>query len=517
MKRTIGKRIETCLISVMLLLSLVLSGCRHTEQTQSSAGPTAERTVPQTTEPETTKPETTKPETTAAPTSTEAVSTSEPVIETIPDESAPMGEGPWDNEVYRALRERYGEFVLVTETASLNIREKPTTESRVIGTLPEYGAATNLKDSDTAGWLHVRSGSVSGYVSEALVIQGPAAYEIAIQAAKNTATVVTDGANIRAAASTDARILTVALRGIVFDILSKQDSFYEIAYNGGAAFVADICVEESGWTLQTATQIGGPVEPSSEPAQEPVTEPTVPPVTDAPPETSAPTPEGGASGMAPQEIVTGWNGRSVCIDAGHQAHGISEKEPNGPGSDVMKAKLTTGTSGCVTGVAEHVVNLQVALKLRDVLAARGYTVVMIRTTENCPLSNAERAIVSNESGADIFLRLHCNGVDNQSTTGVINYAPADGNPYMDADTVRKSIDLAKIEGNTMCAATGARNLGVLKENTMTGINWSKIPVTILEMGFMSNPEEDRLLASDSYQQKLAEGIADGVDQYFASH
>ena len=69
----------------------------------------------------------------------------------------------------------------------------------------------------------------------------------------------------------------------------------------------------------------------------------------------------------------------------------------------------------------------------------------------------------------------------------------------------------------MCAITGAKNLGVLKSNGMTGINWSKIPVTILEMGFMSNPDEDRLLVSDSYQNLLAEGIANGIDQYFATH
>lgn len=60
----------------------------------------------------------------------------------------------------------------------------------------------------------------------------------------------------------------------------------------------------------------------------------------------------------------------------------------------------------------------------------------------------------------------------------------------------------------------AVNRGVTQTDEMTGINWSKIPVTIVEMGFMSNPEEDQKLSDNHYQSMLAEGIADGVDRYY---
>lgn len=207
-------------------------------------------------------------------------------------------------------------------------------------------------------------------------------------------------------------------------------------------------------------------------------------------------------------------GLRVCIDAGHQQHGMPEMEPNGPGSTVMKAKLTTGTAGCATGRAEYQVNLEVSLKLQAELQARGYEVVMIRTTNDCPKSNAERAQIANQSGAQAFIRVHCNSVTNSAVTGTITYAPSPANPYMNGGVVQNSIRLAALMAEKMCAVTGAQNRGVLQDDTMTGINWCQIPVTIVEMGFMSNPTEDQMLSDPAYQQKLAIGMANGLDAYF---
>ena len=222
---------------------------------------------------------------------------------------------------------------------------------------------------------------------------------------------------------------------------------------------------------------------------------------------------------APQENPAGgntasWNGHIVCIDAGHQQHGISEQEPNGPGSTVMKAKLTTGTQGIATGLTEFQLNLDVSLKLRDELAARGYQVVMIRETNDCPLSNAERAEVANNSGAEVFLRIHANSSDNTEVRGAMFYAPSPANIYMSQELVASSNAFASTMLNVFCATTGIQNRGLLQDDTMTGINWCRIPVTIAEMGFMSNPDEDRLMADPEFQTVMAKGLADGIDAYF---
>lgn len=215
-----------------------------------------------------------------------------------------------------------------------------------------------------------------------------------------------------------------------------------------------------------------------------------------------------------QQAPVATNNNVVAIDAGHQARGNSQLEPIGPGASTQKAKVASGATGTATRIPEYQTTLNVSLKLRDVLQSRGYKVIMIRTTNDVNISNRERAEMANNAGAGAFIRLHCDGIGNSGVTGASVQEPANGNPYMSAGNVSASQSLGRTVLNHYCSTTGIRNRGMAARNDLSGINWCKTPVCLLEMGFISNGDEDRKLNNSDFQQKIAEGIANGIDAYF---
>ncbi len=287
---------------------------------------------------------------------------------------------------------------------------------------------------------------------------------------------------------------------------------------GACGQAADTSATTEPTPVATATPAATP-----SPTPIPIPIPTTPPdVTESaepsPTGTTAPTPTPSATPAKESQpsvsnaTGTPLSGLVIGIDPGHQAHANSDPEPVAPDSSETKKKVSSGTQGRDTGVAEYKVNLQVGLKLKKLLTDLGATVVMSRESHDVNISNKERAEMMNDAGADLVIRIHCNGNNDESVHGAFVLIPSN-------DCTASINDASKKAGrciiDAFCAATGAKNLELQPRSDQTGFNWSTVPVCNIEMGHMTNKDEDNLLVSDDYQNLCAQGIANGIADYFS--
>lgn len=210
--------------------------------------------------------------------------------------------------------------------------------------------------------------------------------------------------------------------------------------------------------------------------------------------------------VARQKPLTGVK---VGIDPGHQAKGNNQKETVAPNSKQTKPKVSSGTAGVSTRIPEYKTVLEISLKLREALEEQGAEVYMTRETHDVNISNQERAKLMNAYGVDVVLRIHCDGVNNRSKRGIAVYCSKSNAIAAESHRACEAILPA------VCAATGAKNNGIVSNDNYTGQNWSTVPCLMVECGFASNPEEDVLLNSEDYQWKLAEGLTQGIVDYIA--
>ncbi|MBQ5659799.1 MAG: N-acetylmuramoyl-L-alanine amidase, partial [Lachnospiraceae bacterium] len=302
--------------------------------------------------------------------------------------------------------------------------------------------------------------------------------------------VTADMLNIRAEDRTDARIYIQLPRGEILHRTAYNEQWCEVEYDGGVAYVSVDMVEVTEAPVPETMAETAVTEETAEAAVAAEIEET----------------------EAVEEIP--FNGHIVAIDAGCQAKANAEKEPIGPASQTKKAKMPEGAVGAATGVKEFELTLTVAKQLQDELKHRGYKVVMIRESHDVNLSQAERSKIANNSDAEIFIRLSANSMENSSIYGALAMCMTEQNPY-NSELSSDSYRLSKQIINNICANTGTKNRGVQKVDNSSAINWCEIPVSVVEMGFLSNPDEDRWLQTEDYQKKIVDGISDAIDRYFA--
>lgn len=206
--------------------------------------------------------------------------------------------------------------------------------------------------------------------------------------------------------------------------------------------------------------------------------------------------------------------KKIALDPGHQTYADLSMEPIGPGSSSRKEKMTGGASGVASGVPEYKLTMTVCNRMKKELLKRGYEVYMTRTKNNVKKSCVERAKAVNKSGSDICIRIHADSFSASSAKGASALYPTTSNPYLPDKLCKKSKKLSQKVLNAMCKKTGCYKRGLSGRDDLSGTNWSKVPVTLIEMGFLSNPQEDLAMQSKSYQIKLVKGMCNGIDAYF---
>ena len=193
------------------------------------------------------------------------------------------------------------------------------------------------------------------------------------------------------------------------------------------------------------------------------------------------------------------NQKTVILDAGHGTpdEGASSK----------------------TGITEASINLSITLKTKEFLERNGYKVILtrknnngiydsncttIREKKNSDLRN--RVKIANQSDADIFVSIHLNKIPEEKYWGWQTF-------YKNKNEEGKK--LAESIQNNLNKVIQKENKRVpLKIDNIYIIRNIKIPTTIVECGFLSNNEEAKLLETAEYQEKLAEGIYKGIEDYF---
>lgn len=203
----------------------------------------------------------------------------------------------------------------------------------------------------------------------------------------------------------------------------------------------------------------------------------------------------------------------VVLDPGHDLHANPATEPIGPGSATRKIKDGGGTHGVVSGLTEAELNLRVALRLRRLLEHAGVRVVMTRKrTAGTSIGNIARARIANRAGAALFLRIHADGSTDRSARGTHTLYPTLRTGWTD-DIYAASRRAARIVQSELVRSLGFPDRGLQERPDFTGFNWADVPAILVEMGFMTNPTEDRLLAMPAYEQRAAVGLCRGAMRF----
>lgn len=344
-------------------------------------------------------------------------------------------------------------------------------------------------------WLNVRlANGVTGWIHADYVqiTEAPAANNQVNSSTSSGARIEVTGStvNLRTGPGTNYGTQGQVKKGEQLPLLGEQGGWYRVQTSRGVAYLAGwlarVLTTETASAEEIPSSTGNPEENSTEetgtvPDTGPEGYETVENETPVLPEENQPQPV-----MVANRVV---------LDPGHGGH-------------------DSGATG-YSGSYEKDVNLAVAKKVAELLRAAGFEVLMSREDDRY-LSLTDRVDFANSSQAAAFVSIHCNGSTNPETNGTEVYYYIDQDDPVVVAQAGERARFAQIMQNSLLRALGRKDNGVRDNKNFVVIRYTQIPAILVEIAYLSNLDEEILLNDPPFQDRAAQGIADGIMEYLGS-
>ncbi|MEH7115996.1 N-acetylmuramoyl-L-alanine amidase [Neobacillus vireti] len=346
---------------------------------------------------------------------------------------------------------------------TLNVRESADISSKIISRVHQGDTFDTVQKKNN--WNQIKlENNQTGWIYDAYITPSE----------KITGTIDTFSLNVREQPSASSRVVGYLKRGAKITILSKQAGWAKMVSSSGV----------SGWVNEkyiakdtSSSHHTQPAAPTAKKKSSNTTELKVAKAADAPKTTpstkTVPMPNS-------QKRLTG---KTIVLDPGHGG----------------KDKGTTG----LASTPEKSLNLTTAEVVKQKLENAGAQVILTRTSDTfIPLE--QRSNISNQNEADAFISFHYNWSNDSTVSGVTDF-------YFQ----KSSSPLAAAILNHVATETKLTNLGT-RFNNLDVLRNNKQPSTLIELGFLSNQQDDTIVESSNYRNNVAEGIYLGLLEYFQS-
>ncbi|HEY4432329.1 MAG TPA: N-acetylmuramoyl-L-alanine amidase [Paenibacillus sp.] len=351
-----------------------------------------------------------------------------------------------------------GSYNAQVYASSLNVRNEPAKNATVVGSI-KNGAKVTVTD-EQHGWSKIKAGSISGWVAgyylKKVNSSSQPSRASGTTVVSNTSTSTTSSTATSATGSTTKATVTAdSLR-----IRSGPGTQYKMLGSLKAKDTITLLLRQNDWArVRTAS--------------------------------------GDIGWVAAQYIRTGatQGGASTVSRTGNLRGKLIVVDPGHGGSD-------PGMLGTTYNTMEKDLNLHTALYLRDALLAKGARVEMTRTREDQKPTLARRAQMSETLRADAFVSIHYNSSP-KKVSGTLTFF------YSESDDLKLARAIETRLGQGIGLKSNGLSFGdyhILREN--------RIPATLVELGFLTNPTDESIVRKSSYQKKAAKAIAEGLADYF---